>query len=385
MKEKQNLKLYENKKIFLVEILGMTNYCNLRCEYCDWEKRKYTALTERKMKKVNENLQQARIFIQKHYPEAQMIEYSGGEPFFYPEIVWELLDIFPDYWVRVITNATLLKSKDIKKVADHGRAYLAISLDGHTISANHSRLLSQNQLDTIISNIDLALNSGVPVMLLCTINEDNIDEFENYVRFLDNKWRKFINDGMLVLPAHLLSSYAIRHRVASNEQINRFKEALIRMDSPIINNIKKHYNELYCDRKKQCSIYQWAASMHFLGDSISNSGEFTTYRCGMRGVGKIGTFNVLTENKFDTFSQIMNQVDEGDFAKYHCGCTVDWNVFDLILSGCISINQAQKWFKLFKDEKIQSWIKAHKSNFLNAYTRGGRCKKECITKRIGIK
>ena len=104
MKDCLNKKRYVDNNIFMVEILGMTNYCNLRCEYCDWEKKPYVPFNQTKMRNVKRNLQNTYSFIKMHFPKAQMVEYSGGEPFFYPEVVMEFLTVFHDYWVRIITN-----------------------------------------------------------------------------------------------------------------------------------------------------------------------------------------------------------------------------------------------------------------------------------------
>ncbi|MBO5142903.1 MAG: radical SAM protein [Clostridia bacterium] len=380
MKKAVNARTYVNPNTFMVEILGMTNACNLRCEYCDWEKFKYSPLTQEEKQKVHENLQNTRTFIKKHYPAAQMIEYSGGEPFVYPEIVGEILDTFPDYWVRVITNATLVKPEDIKHMAKHGKAFLSISLDGATLEANKSRRITEKQLNTILTNIDLALNSGVPVMLLCTLNEDNIEAFKDYISFLDNKWSKFVESGMLVLPAHILSSYDVKHRGASKTQQDNFKKALKAINSPIITNIREHYDSLYAS-KKYCSVYQWTASIHFLNRAIATTGDFTTFRCGMRGVGKIGTFNVASEIEKDTFSIVMNDSLKTSFESFKCGCTVDWNAIDLILAGVIPMERASKWFVVFQDQKIKEWTQTHKDAFTMAYL---KCwgKEPCIEKRL---
>lgn len=378
MKVANNSQVYVNPNVFMVEILGMTNVCNLRCEYCDWKKFKYTPLTEIEKVNVANNLLNARTFIKTHYPEAQMIEYSGGEPFVYPEIVHKLLDVFPDYWIRVITNATLIKPESINRLAKHGKAFLSISLDGASVEANKSRRLTGNQFKTILANIDLALESGVPVMLLCTLNEDNISNFRKYINFLEEKWGKYIETGMLVLPAHILSSYDVKHRGATKNQQISFKRILKKIDSPIVERIREHYDSLY-RFNRQCSVYQWTASMHFIGREIATTGNFTTFRCGMRGVGKVGVFNVISENEKDTFSKVMNESLKTSFEEFKCACTVDWNAIDLILAGCISMNRAKEWFVLFQDEKISDWVEARKEAFAKAYTIG---KKPCIKERV---
>ena len=45
---------------FLLETLGMTNQCNLRCTYCDWEKEEYKSLTQEEYKIAKNNLEETR-------------------------------------------------------------------------------------------------------------------------------------------------------------------------------------------------------------------------------------------------------------------------------------------------------------------------------------
>lgn len=381
MKSSSISKVYSNNDVFLVEILGMTNYCNLRCEYCDWEKKPYVPFTNTEIQNVRRNLNNTRSFIELHFPKAQMIEYSGGEPFFYPEVVMELLDVFPDYWIRVITNGILVKKEHLDKIQAHGKTYLAISLDGYTVLANRSRGLTKKQLNQVLQTIDNCMKREIPVMILCTLNEDNTSEFSSYIKFIYEKWSKYIESGLLSLPAHVLSSYAIEHRAASDLQKEDFRREIQKSNNPLITKIGKHYDEIFSRDIRQCTVYKWTASMHFIGDEIANSGVFTTFRCGMRGVGKIGCFNVGDELVNDTYSGIMREALKKNFATFRCNCTVDWDVTDKIMAGVIDISSGAEWFKPFKDPNIQSWIKEHKKHFQVAYTRGGNIKKPILCRR----
>jgi len=51
-----------------------------------------------------EHLQAAQRLLEHHYPCAQAIEYSGGEPYVHPEVVDVVLEVFRGYWVRIDTN-----------------------------------------------------------------------------------------------------------------------------------------------------------------------------------------------------------------------------------------------------------------------------------------
>lgn len=347
--------VYQNMDTFLVELIGFPNHCDLRCSYCDWSKQPYRALTEQELAKVREHLLAARTLIERHYPCAQVIEYSGGEPYAHPEVVDIVLDVFRSYWVRINTNGLHITEHVLESLERHGKVYLAVSLDGHTLESNCYRLHMEEQLETIVMGIDAALNHGVPIALLCTIHDSNIDSFPDYIRWLTQRWPSFIRRGRLMIAAHLLSSYDKPRPFSSFAQREQLEKDLSDMNEDLVARISEHYQAMI-RRDRSCGIHRWAASMHFLGDELSTTGRFTSYRCGMRGVGCIGTFDVLSELKQDHFSEAVRISSQTSFETYKCGCFVDWMAFDLIFSGVIPLDRAQSWFAVFQDECVRQWV-----------------------------
>lgn len=343
------------RNVFLVEILGMTNYCNLNCDYCDWEKETPYHLEKDDMDRVREHLSQSYIFIQRHFPRACMIEYSGGEPYMYPEIVSELLHTFPEYWVRIITNGLLITEHDINRLKCHGKAFLAVSLDGETVDKNKNRFQDEKKLNRILNNIDALLLAKVPVMILCVLNYDNIDGFPEFLRYVTGRWADAIERGLLILPAHWLDEYRTSHRKASEEQIEHLKERLEDFDLPVYERIKEHYQALFV-RHRRCYIYRWSASIHFYREALASTGEFRAFRCGMRGIGPVGRFLIGKEVEKDTYSEVFGEANEIHFRAFHCGCFVDWVSFDLVFCGIIPLERAKEWFVLFRDKKVKKWI-----------------------------
>lgn len=343
------------RHIFLVEILGMTNYCNLNCDYCDWEKYPFRLIGRKEIAKAKKHLQETRVLIRKHFPYAQMIEYSGGEPYVYPEIVELVLSTFPEYWLRIVTNGLLLTEEDILLLKKHGKVFLAVSLDGETIEKNKNRFQDEDKLKRIFANIDRMLSEEIPVMILCTMNRDNIDGFLEYLQYLTVRWTDAIEKGLLVLPAHWLDEYHVRHRKASEEQIFRLSKKMENLELPIYTRIYEHYQAMF-KSIRSCSVYRWSASIHFIKDELISDGKFTVYQCGMRGIGFIGNFFVDKELEEDTFSSIYQKTCEINFQAFRCNCFVDWNVFDLIFQGWIPIERAKKWFIIFRDANICKWI-----------------------------
>lgn len=353
--------VYKNLNIFLVEVIGFPNHCSLDCSYCDWEKQPFSPLTELELVRVRRHLQAALIFIQCHYPNAQVIEYSGGEPYVHPKVVELVLEIFKDYWVRINTNGLHIDGTALEALKAHGRVYLALSLDGHTLEANSYRVRSQKQLDRIIEGLKNALEAKIPVALLCTIHDRNIDGFVDFVDWLEQNWLSEIKQGRLMMAAHRMSSYGRPHPFPSPAQKQRMGEAMAGSSSPVILPIREHYEAMW-DDDSPCTIYRWAASMHFLGNSLATAGRFTSFRCGMRGVAPIGEFALDQEMEWDSFSRAASLSVQMDFSFYRCRCFVDWRAFDLIFSGVIPMERAKKWFLPIQDQRVQQWVRDYQKS-----------------------
>lgn len=338
---------------FLVELLGMTDFCNLNCTYCDWEKRPAPSLAPDEQAKVREHLAKAAAFVREHVPRAQMVEYSGGEPFMYPEIVWEVLRAFPNHWVRIITNGLLVSEADLEALRVHGKAILAVSLDGHTPDLNRARFRTREQFQTVVTTIDRALETRIPVMLLCTLHPGNIDALPEYLRWVSERWGTYIEQGQLVLPAHKMSNYQTRRPLVTPEQWVRLQEALSGLDLPVCTRLREHYRAMF-SRTRFCNIHRWCISLHFLNRSLALDGIFTSFRCGMRGIGLLGEFRIGADD--GAFCEAMAQAEDYDFRALYCRCFVDWRAFDLIFDGSVPLDQAREWFVLFRDPAVVDWI-----------------------------
>ena len=351
---------YQNPDVFLVEMLGFPNHCSLRCGYCDWEKEPFSGLDDWELARVRRHLEQARFFIRAHYPQAQVIEYSGGEPYVHPEVVELVLEMFRDYWVRVNTNGQHMTKAAMDALQSHGRAYLALSLDGYSMSANCHRFQNRQQLVRSITALEEAVARKIPVALLCTLHKDNIDEFPAYLSWLEERWPEAIQEGRLMLAAHRISGYGKPRPWPREDQCRRMNQAMQESRSALVAPIREHYLQLW-DRDNICGIHKWASSMHFLGDSLGGDGRFTAYRCGMRGIGPVGQFSLPEEMRRDRFSRAMARELQRPFEDYHCQCLVDWRAFDLVFSGVIPMERAAKWFVPFREERVRRWVCGYQS------------------------
>lgn len=371
---------------FLLELLGMTNQCNLRCTYCDWEKDKYKKLSRDEISNAKQHLTKIKKLIDLNFPEIGIVQYSGGEPLLYPEILNDVLTIFSDKWIRINTNGILLQDDMLNKIKKHGKTYIAISLDGSSLTSNYPRFRNNSEvLGKVLENIDKVVKLKIPLMILCTLNKYNIDKFHEFVDFLSIKYINEIQEGMLVMPAHSVTNYSKDNGVPILEAIDRFSTFLdTSMDKyQILNSIKEHYNGLIYymknkARESSCSVYDWSLSMHFRKNEIIEDGNFLSFGCGMRGVHELGLFNINNDKHIEKFLtkvasyketkniqsyNTVDQVSEYNRLNDNCEgkCFPDWVIFDMILSGKVSLDNAEKWFVLFRDENIKKIIQNYKA------------------------
>jgi MoaA/NifB/PqqE/SkfB family radical SAM enzyme len=387
----------------LVEILGMTTYCNLRCTYCDWKMKPTKRLDDAGYRAADKNIRRVWEVVRDRFASAVLVEYSGGEPFVYPRIVQSLLDTFPDKWLRVSTNGSLIDAAMIGRIAK-SKAYMCVSLDGSSIEANAPRFGKNLAVYARVNEtITALLAAGVPVVILCTLNTKNIDAFPEYVRTLSQRYCDAIASGLLMMPAHCVSEYERENGKPTFEQAVRFAD-FIRTQGrkfPIVAKIIQHYErladflavstyKLYLESNRlhelpdglrrywqnlryarTCFLYDWQVSFHFLDDAIaSDEGVFKSWGCGMRAVEDLGVHSVHAAQSLDEHlsrieSPERNSLYRGDDATslgHRCGllkdCLVDWNVFDMIFSGEISLEDAQAWSVLFRDPMMVAAVQA---------------------------
>lgn len=362
----------------LLEMLAMTSQCNMRCSYCDWQKDKFITMDEVQFETACKHLEQVKDLINKEYSDIAIVQYSGGEPLLYPDILFHVLKLFKDKWIRINTNGVLITDEILEKVKEHGKTYIAVSLDGITYEPNKARFGENKQLfEKVLKNIDRIVEKKIPLMILCTLSKNNIDQFPKFIEKLSEKYEETINDGLLVMPTHAVTSYSKDNGAANEEQIMRFKsyiESAIDKYS-ILNNLSLHYKNLvsYLETQKrmyQCSVYDWSLSVHFRKNHLIEDGRFLSFGCGMRGVHELGLFSVeedkekqLLVEKVANYKkdyhegecQVEGQVSEYNQLNERCEnkCFPDWVIFDLVFSGQVSYEDAKKWFVLFRDPAME--------------------------------
>ncbi|OHD27739.1 MAG: hypothetical protein A2Y34_08900 [Spirochaetes bacterium GWC1_27_15] len=359
----------------LLEILGMTNFCNLSCSYCTWDRKKYCPSTKEEIAKNKSNLEVIRETILEKNDNIFLVSYLGGEPLYYPELYKNVLNVFSNKWIQIISNGILINDDIIKSAKNHGKTYFGISLDGATDKANRPRFGNNlHYYDTIIKNIENLLKEDINVLVLCTITKHNIDDIPYFIDFLSNKFSYYIDIGQLAFPAHCVSEYGYLDFLPDMSQVEKYV-SFIKSDGhkyPMIERIYPFYELLnnylltkYNQRK--CNIWNWMLGLHFLGDEIVKGGKFKSYGCGVRGVINLGSFDILSEkSRTFLYNQTFKNKDFNIFLKnevpFQCriGCFNDWGVYDMIFNGDLKYNNAEKWFRLFKDPVVKKSVEIYK-------------------------
>lgn len=347
--------------VFAYQVLSMTNYCNLRCKYCDWNKEYGFVLSEGQKEAARNHIKWTREFADREFGDFLMGVYSGGEPFVFPELIEMFLETYQDKWIRLSTNGLFDPKRCIPILRRHGKLILTASLDGMDMEGNRARFSSQGQLQRVLKNIYEALNQGFFVMVLCTINTFNIDTFFDFTKELYRLYRPYMDYGQLVMPAHYITAYTTPVGLPSPEQEQRFIGRLEReIDTdPVISSVDWHYRRLldYVKTKQHndCTVDRWSRCAHFLDDQMVGAGIMNSYLCPMRGYGDLGEFDTKEPiNGFGELYERKYQEVYGDGQR--CRCFVDWTAFDAVLKGEVSLERAEKWFGFFKDDTVKQWI-----------------------------
>nr|AGS53585.1 hypothetical protein [uncultured bacterium contig00070] len=286
----------------------------------------------------------------------------------HPDIINVLIDTFNDKWIRINTNGLQIYDEQIENFKNHGKVFIALSLDGVSIKSNYPRFgKNEEKLARIIANLNILIKEKIPIMILCTINQYNILEFPKFVQYLETDYKKEIENGILVLSAHYVTNYNKNNGMPTQSEEQIFLEFLQTSKSLIIEKTKNHYDELghYVKNKKhRCTIPEWMLCMHFLNKSIIQDGNFISFECGMRGMYEFGKFNINNELNMKEYFKLVKQAERYAIVKSNCEsfCFVDWVNFDLILSGQIPIQTAQNWFVMFKDQKVSEFIKKYQDD-----------------------
>lgn len=168
-------KKYFDRKLPLVVHWELTYGCNLKCIHCytdNEDKRKYLSLLQ-----IEDIARQLKDMGTIH------VVLSGGEPFLRDDIM-DIIEILRrDFFVVVLTNATMIDSEKAKKLKELNVAQVEISLyalDKHIhdtitgVTGSHTKTME---------GIHHLNEEGVRVTIKCSIMKQNIAEYPKIVDF----------------------------------------------------------------------------------------------------------------------------------------------------------------------------------------------------------
>lgn len=151
---------------------NVTNACNLRCTHCfrDSGKRFAHEMSIEEFVSVISSIAALKV---------GYVVVSGGEPFLRPD-VFEILEELKrkEVTVLLVTNGTLIKEAEAKRLGQIRPWIVQVSLDGSTPEI-HDRIRGAGTFDKTIAAIRLLLEENLDVRMYPTIHRWNIRDLPN--------------------------------------------------------------------------------------------------------------------------------------------------------------------------------------------------------------
>lgn len=170
-----------------------TNRCNLRCPYCP----NSLDRAQGKFKKSNELLDKEWKEIVKEGLEMGVKEWSiigGGEPFLRKSVVLNVVRMakkVPNTDCEIITNGTLIKESDVKKLVRYGLDRILVSIDGPNAKIHDSLRRVKGAFEKatrsirLISKYKKKLKREKPyIKVNMVLNRENYKEIVPMIEFL---------------------------------------------------------------------------------------------------------------------------------------------------------------------------------------------------------
>ena len=188
VKSRLNRPKYETANAAITINTGLA--CNCRCTYCYEGQEHYegSVLTSEKAADII-------AFMKKEFPPAAnfFISFVGGEPLLCFDhikyIINELKSIFSEVEFDIVTNGVLV-NEDIAKFLKEAQAVsVQVTIDGlkHHHDKNRRNANGGGTYDSIVENIKILQNAGVPVVVRANIDHEfmdnvNINEWVNAIK-----------------------------------------------------------------------------------------------------------------------------------------------------------------------------------------------------------
>lgn len=321
--------------------------CNLRCTYCPCEvnlmKRggdflhvssfgDSTAYRE----SITNFLDRNREVIKrsKNRIDIPVLKISGGEIFLIPEFMDLLPALVNEYAiVQILTNGTLLNPVIIKKLKIFSNIHIQISLDGHTIEMNAQRFRNPKTLSSILRNLTLLSNVGIPLEINCVLTRFNIERFFDFVLDFSLRFRQCTMYPFPVRSHPELFPHPDQIKLFEQALENNF--LLVKHILPPIQYFHSLIEFMKAGKRmKRCYI------PHTI---LATSGDGLLEACTCGPVKTLG--NVLLPNADDVYSRVgqdscYDNVKEPDLSPTCCrDCFTHYEIINLFLEGDLSVEE----------------------------------------------
>lgn len=325
-----------------------TSVCNLSCGYCGWPKKAKMVRGEDAIKSQN-TMKEISDFCHTKLPNCRIMAVTGGEPLLFPDAIGKMMECFKDLHIKISTNATLLNDKYMTAFCRHGNTSLCISLDGHNFASNRTRYANEKIFNLVINNINKALESGIPVEISCVINKNNIDEFPDFCRWIEEYWKKHLDKLLLI--AYPITTYTEK----DGKEVEFFfnsaqRRRLVKFlknnadDFIVLRRVKQYYIDLVefldgnLNKKEKCEKYSWCLTLEYIGSSFWTSGNFISFGCGTKGDKSLGMFNFSNKEDSDLLverkkSKYLKEYYDKSYGDCKSKCFTNWHMIDLFYKG----------------------------------------------------
>lgn len=355
------------KKLLQVDFNTWHFICNMQCQYCikhyDYKIEKNNLLIRKcKNEEYKFYAKIEHLFIRAYEVLKKLAEkydvglltFSGSETFLFDNI-FDLLKKIDGMFskVQLITNGINLDKDNIIKLKELKNIHITLSLDGNMVRSNYSRTINdKDKLNKILRNLDYLISGEIPFDIYTVITKYNIEELENFFKFLENK-----KAGTSIQLWPVFGSNKLKPK---EEQLISLEKLIKEYDNFNLKLQPKVYYQYLIDYLKTGSrqIPCWLPYYSFY---LSDNGDVKACLCN--GIVDIG--NILRNSseeivKNQQKEEFYKTILKHDHRMIPCSkCFINWDIVNLYFSNRISIEDIKN-IPLFNNEEIISMLKEFK-------------------------
>lgn len=202
--------------------------CNFYCTHCYVNSLKYKKNKSRFYDDVK--LKEILKFLNRENPTVVHVE--GGEPLLFKNIFKLISGIKNKDSLVIVTNASLINPKIVKKLEKAGLKKIVVSLEGS--NSNTNKIIRGNHFSKTIRGIKFLLESNIRIELSSTLHKSNISDMENIIEKGKELGVVQIRFGILLAAGRGQKTHNIQ---LNDDDIKKIINKFILLE-------KKYYNEI---------------------------------------------------------------------------------------------------------------------------------------------